>query len=145
MRQTAIGLLQAFLWLICAFHVIVGVGINWSPEFARQMAQYYGARVEWTPQFVYMLKPLGAFMFILGALAAAAARDPLRYPVIVYGFVMLFTIRALQRLVHQREIFEAFAIAPGRNLGAMVLFFVMAASLFTLYRHVARNARGAGR
>jgi hypothetical protein len=139
MRGTSFRALQAFLWMICAFHVIVGVGLNLSSAIPAGMASYYGAQVDWTFQFVYILKPLGAFMFVLGILAAYAARNPLGNKMIVYGFVTLFAIRSLQRVVFGGEIYAAFAIAPGRNIGNAVFFMAMALALFALYRFVARS------
>jgi hypothetical protein len=139
MTPTAYRALQFFLWFICAFHVIVGLSLNVPLVPLPALADYYGAQVDWTPQFVYILKPVGAFMCVLGGLAGVAALTPLRHGAIIYGFVALFALRALQRLVFQQEIHTAFAIAPTRNLGAMVLFFAMAAALFVLYRHVARH------
>jgi hypothetical protein len=140
MTSTAYRALQFFLWFICAFHVIVGVSLNVPLVPLPALAGYYGAQVDWTPQFVYLLKPVGAFMCVLGGLAGAAAPNPLRHGAIVHGFVALFALRALQRLVFQQEVHTAFAIAPTRNLSAMVFFFAMAAALFVLYRHVARHA-----
>lgn len=134
MTSNRLRLLQGFLWMVCAFHILVGVGLNMGPGFAKVMAGYYGASVEWTPQFTYILKPLGAFMLVLGLLAAAAARDPLRHKVTAYGFVVLFTIRALQRLVFRRELLDAFSISPARNLGNVALFLGLAAVLFALVR-----------
>jgi hypothetical protein len=126
--------LQVFLWLICAFHVIVGVGVNVSSEFPQFVAQYYGAQVNWTPELRYLVKPVGAFMLALGVLAGVAARNPLGYPSIVYGFVLLFVVRGLQRLIFQGEIEIAFDIASGRNLGNAVFFLLMAAGLMLLLR-----------
>ena len=136
MTSRAYRALQVFLWFICAFHVVVGLSLNVPLVQLQTIADYYGARVDWTPQFLYILKPVGAFMLVLGGLAGAAALAPLRHRAIVYGFVGLFGVRALQRLVFQQEIHSAFSIAPARNLGAMVLFFAMAVALLVLYRHV---------
>lgn len=140
MTSTTFKALQFFLWFICAFHMIVGLSLNIPLVPLQTIADYYGARVEWTPQFLYIVKPVGAFMLVLGGLAGVAALAPLRHGAVVYGFVALFTIRALQRLVFQNEVSAAFAMAPARNLGAMVLFFAMAAALLMLYRHVQRQA-----
>ena len=130
----AINALQFFLWFVCAFHLLVGLSLNVPLVPLELIARYFGASVEWTPQFVYILKPLGAFMCVLGGLAAAAALRPLRHKAIVYGFVALFAIRASQRLIFQQELQSAFAIPSARNVGSMVLFFAMAAILFVLYR-----------
>jgi hypothetical protein len=104
------------------------------------MASYYGATVDWTPEFVYFVKPLGAFMFVLGVLAVVAARDPVGNRWVVYGFVVLFTIRGLQRIVFQEEIANAFAISGGRNIGNAIFFLALGASLFFLHRAATKGA-----
>lgn len=142
MKNSSLVILKVFIWCICAFHVIVGLGLNVSTEFPPLMATYYGAQVEWTPQFAYIIKPLGAFMFVLGVLAAFAALNPLSHRAIVNGFALLFAIRAFQRLIFQTEIQDTFSITMGRNMGAMVFFFALAASLFVLYRYVEKKATG---
>jgi hypothetical protein len=129
-------LLQIYLWMICAFHVIIGLGVNVSRPFMETVAGWYGATVDFTPQLVTILHPLGAFMFILGVLAAVAARDPLRYWPIVYSFAALFLIRSLQRIYFKQDIEQAFRIDPGRNLLTMGFFLVMAISLAALQRYV---------
>ena len=130
----AIRVLQVLMWFVCAFHILVGVSLNIPMIPLDVIARYYGATVEWTPQFVYILKPLGAFMFVLGGLAAAAALRPLHHKAIVYGFVALFTVRALQRLIFRQELQTAFSIPSARNLASMALFFALAAVLFAVYR-----------
>jgi hypothetical protein len=139
MNQRWLRLLQGYLWVICAFHVITGLGVNFSRPFIDTMADWYGAKVDFTPQFLTILHPLGAFMFILGVLAAVAARDPLRYRPIVYSFAALFLIRSLQRVLFQQDIEQAFQIAPTRNLLNMGLFLVMAITLTALQLHVERH------
>ncbi|MBT8090765.1 MAG: hypothetical protein KJO01_11215, partial [Gammaproteobacteria bacterium] len=135
--------LQAFLWFICAFHVIVGLGLNISPAFPQVMAGYYGAQVNWTPELLYLVKPIGAFMLALGVMAGAAARNPLGHRSIVYGFVVLFTLRGLQRLIAQDEIATALSIESGRNIGNAVFFLLMAAVLFWLFRAASKSAGSA--
>ena len=137
--RTAI-ILQAFLWVVCAFHVVIGVGPKVSPQFPQLVAQYYGAQVNFTPELLYIVKPIGAFMFIVGAMAAAAARDPLRHRAIVFGIVLLFVIRGLQRLVFHEEIGTAVGIAASRNLTNAVVFLLMGAALFLLFRRAAGQA-----
>jgi hypothetical protein len=136
MKQTWLRLLQVYLCFICAFHVITGLGVNLSRSFMAAMADMYGATVDFTPQFLTILHPLGAFMFVLGLLAAVAVRDPLRYRVIVYVFALLFLIRSVQRVVFKEQIEQAFHIAPSHNLFNMVFFLVMAISLGALQRYV---------
>ena len=142
MQTKLSGVLQAFLWFICAFHVVVGLGLNVSSAFPQFMANYYGAEVNWTPELLYLVKPIGAFMLALGVMAGAAARDPLSHSSIVYGFVVLFVLRGLQRLVFQGEIATALGIESGRNVGNAVFFLLMAAALFWLFRSSSKPAAG---
>jgi len=95
----------------------------------------YNAQVDWTDaQFVYILKPLGAFMIALGIMAAIAARDPLRNRGLVLAFAVLFTLRGLQRVLFLDEIRQAFAIDTGRSLGQMAVMLALALSLVLLLR-----------
>lgn len=142
MKGNAIKVLQGLLWFVCAFHIAVGAGLNLFPETAPLMAQLYGAEVDWTPAFSYILKPLGAFMFALGLICIAAARDPLKNRAIIYGFATLFAIRALQRLVSAQEISEIFGIGATRNMSNMIFFFAMAAALIVLDRLARQGAAG---
>jgi hypothetical protein len=139
----AISVLQLLMWFVCAFHILVGVSLNFPLIPLDVLARYYGATVDWTPQFVYILKPLGAFMFVLGGLAAAAALRPLYHKAIVHGFVALFALRALQRLIFQHELQTAFSIPSARNIGSMALFFGLSAVLFAVYR-AAEKQQGLG-
>ena len=134
MNPKALQVLKLFMWGVCAFHVIVGIGLNVSPAFPKAMAEYYGATVAWTPEFLYIIKPLGAFMLVMGVLAAVAATDPLKNTPIIYGFVLLFVLRTLQRVIHQGELFYIFGITTRHNVGNMVFFAGLALSLYLLLR-----------
>jgi hypothetical protein len=106
------------------------------------MASVYGAEVNWTPEFTYIIKPLGAFMFVLGLICIAAVRNPLKNPMIIYGFAVLFVIRAMQRVLFAQEIFETFSIGVSRNIVNITFFFAMAAVLIVLERLARREAAG---
>jgi len=45
-----------------------GHRLNVSPAFPQAMAGTTGT-VHWTPDFLYIIKPLGAFMLVMGVLA----------------------------------------------------------------------------
>jgi hypothetical protein len=134
MQSTSLRVLKAYLWFIALFHLVVGLAVNVSPGVTRSIAAAYGATVDWTPQFVYILHPLGAFMIALGLMAIAAARDPHRYEWVVLGFVALFAIRALHRIIFADVLSSAFSIAPSRNMLNMVVFVIQAILLFGLWR-----------
>jgi len=139
MSTNLMGLLKGFLWFVCAFHIVVGVGLNVSDAFPQLVADYYGATVAWTPALEYIVKPIGAFMLAIGIAAGFAARDPLHHGSVIYAVVALFAMRALQRLVFQAEIADALGIGAGRNITNAAFFFVMAAALYMLFRLVSRG------
>ena len=89
--------------------------------------------MDWSqPQFVYILKPLGAFMFALGVMAAIAARNPLHNKLMIYGFVLLWLIRSLQRLIFWQEIQSAFVIPNGSMISGTVFVFLSGVLLVVL-------------
>jgi hypothetical protein len=147
MPSSLLRILKAYLWFIAIFHLFVGLAVNMSEPFTKMIAAGYGARVDWTSQFTYILHPLGAFMIILGVLAACAARNPDRYDVVVLGFVILFAIRALQRVLYADVLESAFGISSSRNTLNVVLFAAQAVVLFVLWRgarmEIARAAAAA--
>ena len=100
------------------------------------MAGIDGATVDWTPQFTYMLKPLGAFMLTVGLLAGTAARHPVRHPAVVYAVAVLFVIRSAQRMFFADETLRAFGITLARDAAVASLFLVLAAALVLLVRKV---------
>jgi hypothetical protein len=134
MKGNALTALRFFLWFSCAFHLIVGLGLNLSPAFPQAMAGYYGASVEFTPQFLYIVKPLGAFMIMVGLVVMAAARDPLNNGAIVYGLVAFLAIRGLQRFAFQDAIVNDLAIESSRNVVNGIVFLVLAAVFLVLFK-----------
>ena len=136
----AYRILKAYLWFIAAFHIAVGIAVNVSASLTQAIARGSGATVDWTPQFTYILHPLGAFMIALGVMAIAAARDPRRYSAVVGGFVLLFAIRALHRVIFGGVLATAFGISSSRNMLNLVIFAAQAVLLFVLWRGAMRDA-----
>ena len=134
MPSTAQRALKAYLWFIAVFHLFVGLAVNMSDSFTRMIAAGYGATVDWTPQFTYILHPLGAFMIVLGFLAAVAARDPERYDAVIFGFIGLFLIRSLHRVVFGDVLTSAFGISASRNTFNMIVMAAQAILLYFLWR-----------
>ena len=136
MSNPKVRWLSLFMWIVCAFHILVGLSLNLDLGLREWVAgTLYSAHVDWSDgQFVYILKPLGAFMIALGIMAAIAARDPLGNRSIIFGFSVLFTLRGLQRLLFMDEIQRVFSIASSRSLLQMVLMWALALSLVLLLR-----------
>jgi hypothetical protein len=145
MKPISFRLLQVLLGSIAAFHTVIGLGLNTSPAFARFMAEWYGAtEVNWNEKSLYIVRPLGAFMFVLGGLAAVAALNPSRHRAIIYAFASLFILRSLQRLAFREEIFS-FGIPPERNLINMFFFLTLAILLLVLHRYTEKQSAAGSR
>jgi hypothetical protein len=126
--------LQVLLGLAGVAHVLIGAGVNLSSRFPAVVARLYGAQIDWSPQFAYILKPLGVFMIVLGALILAAARDPVKHGAVVNALVTLLALRILQRIVCRQEIADAFAMTAQRNITNIVFFLILAVAIFVLHR-----------
>ncbi|MEM7029367.1 MAG: hypothetical protein AAF629_07365 [Chloroflexota bacterium] len=134
MASKTLPILKVVLWIVSLFHLIVGASLNLPLGLKESVGSgIYGAQVDWTAaQFVYILKPLGAFMFALGIMAAIAATNPIKNRAIIYGFAVLFVFRGLQRIVFEQEILSTFAIEPGRQVNAIFFMFFSAVLLVVL-------------
>ncbi len=126
MPSTAQRALKLCLWFVAIYHLFVGLAVNMSDHFTKVIAATYGATVDWTPQFTYILHPLGAFMIVLGFLAAVAARDPERYDAVIFGFIGLFVIRALHRALNLTSETRKRAVLASPLIRSQVSWGVMA-------------------
>lgn len=133
MKGTYCVLLRLLLLSVCLAHLAIGMGLQMSPEFPRMLAPWYGAtQVEWSPQFLYILRPIGAYMLVMAMLAAVAVGDPRKHSAIVYGLALLLVFRGIQRIVFQAEIIHAFGIETYRNLINVCFFAGLGILLFLL-------------
>ena len=138
--------LQVTLWTVCAFHVLMGAGLNLSSQFVDTAANLYGAEAkQWNPQFLYILRPLGVFMLALGVFAGAAAINPSGHRLTIYVFAGIFIIRALQRVAFGGQISELYGIDSSRNVTNMFFFFALAAVLVVLDQLSHRGPVGGNR
>jgi hypothetical protein len=85
-----------------------------------------------TPELDYLLKPLGLYVFMFGALMAYAIFDPLKNrAIITWGALVLF-LRAMQRLFLANTLHDLFGIPIGRNLVNVGYLALMALILLVL-------------
>ena len=123
--------LRVVLIIACLSHLAIGIGIIVGGTAAVEfMGRVYGAgTIPVAPEFLYILKPLGAYMITIGVLAAAAIYDPWNHRVVVYGIALLLLLRVLQRVVYGGEAQELFELTTARLVGQSMLFLGMALAL----------------
>lgn len=84
--------------------------------------QIYGARFSDSPQFSYILRPLGVYLLAMSLIQFAAVRHPRRYKRVVDFTIALFALRQFQRFFFRERITSTFGIAPERHLKSSLFF-----------------------
>src|SRR6476659_7906413 len=91
-HMRALSALKALLWFIAVYQFACGFLLLMPPGFAQLVVGWYGASVNWTDQFTFILKPLGAYMLMTGLIAASSARATVPHPTIITSLAVLFTV-----------------------------------------------------
>ena len=138
----ALSALKVLLWFIAAYQFACGFLLLMTPNFAQLVVGWYGASVNWTDQFTFILKPLGAYMLMTGLIAASGARANVPHPTITTALAILFAINALYRILRFQVIQQTFGIAGWHLIGQIVVLLGLALSL-TLLSRSAVQATGA--
>src|SRR5215813_1753661 len=134
MHMRALSALKGLLWFIAVYQFLCGFLLLMSPGFAQLVVTWYGATVDWTNQFTFILKPLGAYMLMTGLIAASAARANVPHPTIITSLAVLFTVNALYRILKFQFVHQIFGIAVWHLMGQIVVLLGLAAALTLLSR-----------
>lgn len=121
---SAVRLLQMLLVLIAVFHLVAGLGLMFSIEFQQHAVALYGAHVWWDEKDIYFIRIVGSFAFVLGYLAAVASRDPLKYQIVIIGFIEFFLLRNVNRHLYSGELYAGFGVSPLVNNFTTMFFGV---------------------
>jgi len=138
----ALSALKALLWFIAVYQFACGFLLLMPPGFAQLVVGWYGATVNWTDQFTFILKPLGAYMLMTGLIAASSARATVPHPTIITSLAVLFTVNALYRILRFQFVQQTFGIAGWHLIGQIVVLLGLAGGLMLLSR-AAVEATGA--
>ena len=128
----ALTQLKAVLVFIAIFHFISGFGLMVSINFQKAALAGYGSTLELTPTTIYFIRIIGSFAFVLGYLAWMASRDPIRYKVIVIGFIEFFILRNINRHLFADELYIALNVSQTMNVMTSVFFGLQALLLVYL-------------
>lgn len=130
--------LKGLLWFIAAYQFVVGALLMLTPDLSQLVVGLYGSNVEVTPQFAFILKPLGAYMLMTGLIAAGTARANVPHPSIVMALVVLFVMNVLYRLGTFQYVQDTFGIPRWHLLGQIAVLSAIAIALATLSRSAMR-------
>jgi hypothetical protein len=126
--------LKALLWFIAVYQFVCGALLLLSPAFAQLVVTWYGATVNWTDQFTFILKPLGAYMLMTGLIAASTARAEVPHPAITTALAVLFAVNALYRVAQFQFVQATFGIASWHLIGQILVLLGLALGLVLLSR-----------
>src|SRR5438270_6677474 len=99
------ALLQLVLWLIALYHVGMGLGGMLSDRLAERLARdVFGIRLELTPQSAHLVKLLGIYAIVFGAVVGVAAQAPQRSPELLNVIVLLYVLRVVNKIA-QRAVY----------------------------------------
>lgn len=143
--MSARRLLRGLLWFIAIYQFAMGFLLLMPPQFSQLVVSWYGATVDWTPQFMFILKPLGAYMLMTGLIAAASARAEIPHPAITTSLAALFTINALYRILRFDFVRSTFAIGTSLLATQVIVLLALAAALVWLSRSARESAATAPR
>lgn len=119
-------ILKGLLLFIAVFHLVFGLGLMFSVTFQKAAISLYGARLDWQITDIYFIRIIGSFASVLGYLAWMAARDPLRYKIVVIGFIEFFVLRNISRHLFAEELYVALQVSQVVNVLTSVFFGVQA-------------------
>jgi len=128
----AAGWLRVLLVFIAVFHLVAGIGLMFSVDFQRLVVSSYGAQIPWNERDVYFVRIIGSFAFVLGYLAAMAAKDPLKHKIVVIAFIEFFILRNVNRHLYSQELYAGFGVPPWVNDLTTVFFGLQAVALALL-------------
>lgn len=130
--MNAVRWLRVLLLFIAAFHVVAGIGLMFSVPFQHWAVSSYGANLSWDARDIYFIRIIGSFAFVLGYLAAMAAKDPLKHRIVVIAFIEFFILRNINRHLYSHELFAGFGVSPLTNDLTTAFFGVQALILAAL-------------
>jgi len=134
--------LKAVLVFIAIFHLVFGFGLMFSIDFQKTAIANYGGTLEWNSTNIYFIRIIGSFAFVLGYLAWMAARDPMRYKIIIIGFIEFFILRNISRHFFADELYVALNVSQMMNFMTSVFFGLQALLLTYLLWRTSRKDKG---
>lgn len=142
--KSSVKWLRGLLAFIAGFHIVAGLGLMFSVQFQKFSVALYGAALTWDARDIYFIRIVGSFAFVLGYLAAMAARDPLKHQIVVVGFIEFFVLRNVNRHLYSSELYSGFGVSPSVNNLTTMFFGVQAILLGGLLWQANQHASVAG-
>jgi len=95
--------LKVLLYVFAVYHLVLGVfgvfftGFSFLVE--KVIALAFNFNIVLDAQTIWMIKPIAAYMLIMGVISLIAAANPAKNKNLIYALAALMVVRILQRLV----------------------------------------------
>jgi hypothetical protein len=141
LAQWYVRLVQFDCTLIAIYHIFIGFFATIIPEGAAQVAPVvYRVSLEvfapMKPEYLVMIRFMGAFAFTFGILMAFAAWNPFRNSNIILGGTIFFLVRIIDRILGADILITSFHTTSVENLRHILLMasFVIVLGGFTIFK-----------
>ncbi len=132
--MSSLKALKGLLWFIAVYQFVVGALLLLTPDLSRLVVGFYGSDVQVTPEFAFILKPLGAYMLMTGLIASGTARANVPHPSIVAALVVLFAMNVIYRIGSFQYVQSTFGIPQWHLIGQIVILAAIGIALALLSR-----------
>lgn len=136
-------LLRGLLWLICVYHVTIGVAAFLPPATVKATAlAILGLNLPDEPALYQVIKSFGVYAGVFGVMMGLAAYDPVKNRAMITVGVILFAVRIGQRLAALDALERDFGVSAGRNVGTVAFVAGLGLALAWFRWRLWRDMRG---
>ncbi len=151
MNKWFLRLVQFECILIAFYHIFMGAAATFLPAEAAKLAPiFYGISLEifapMKPEYLIIIRFLGAFAFTFGLLVAMAALNPIKNLNIIMGAAIFFALRILDRVLGADTLISSFNTTSTQNMIHILLMIsfvvILGAWAITIKRSSSHTSNG---
>ena len=139
MAQNSYQALKVILWIVAAYHIVLGLLGIFAKGLSVVLAKiFFNFNLTLTPQMEWVINPFAAYLLIFGVFMALAAQDPVKYKNVIFAGIGLFALRIEQRIVIFIASPEGLVnqVDPTRNIIAIVIVSAIGVAMYVLARKI---------
>ena len=139
--------LRGVVWLVCVYHVLLGVALNSPVSCITWVATHLlGATKMPDASALFLARMLGTYLIVFGIGMGLAAWNPVKNRALLSLGAILVVLRVVQRLVQVGDLQQAIGISTVGNWTTVVVLFAFAAVLaffrYCVYQQMHKSGAG---
>ena len=133
---------RGILWIMCVYHVVVGVALNCPPEWVAWVAENWFSITRLPGESsIHIARMLGVYMVAFGVALGTAAWNPVKNRAILTIGVLLAVTRFVQRLATGAQLEQALGIPQSHNIALFAPLIVFSIVLIVFRWHIYRQMK----